>query len=77
MLEHPDITRMNKYGYLYDDSYSSERVKIGRCTACDEPIYEGDEEEVIYHEDCFFCDKNCLVDAFEEGLIPDSYEECI
>lgn len=69
MLEHPAITYYNRYGYLPDQQEEHTPEKIGRCFYCDESIYE-DDNTVVLWEGHYFCDKDCLVDAHSENLLP-------
>ncbi|MFD2658542.1 hypothetical protein [Gracilibacillus thailandensis] len=78
-MEHPAITYYNQHGYLprekhYIDEQSEQ--SIGCCSFCDDEVFE-DDEKVIKWEDHYFCDKDCLVEAFNENLVPDeAYREC-
>lgn len=79
MLEHPAITYYNRHGFLPKQQHEQEQVLIGHCSNCDESIYEdgNGNDKVIRWEDYYFCDKDCLVEAFEENLLPfNAYHEC-
>lgn len=55
-VEHPDITRMNRYGYLRDHEI------VEYCKHCNASIREG--QTAIHFHDDIFCDEECLIDAF-------------
>lgn len=57
-MEHPDITKMNRFGTLtpyYDDS---EGEVVGKCAHCGEAVRDThgryDIDGVLLHEDCLY-----------------------
>lgn len=59
LLEHPDITTVNRYGYV-------EPIHIiGHCENCNASIHDGQKEVLSFHDD-LFCDLDCLVEKFVE-----------
>lgn len=72
MLEHPDITFYNRYGYLRDNlnCTNEEKMLIGHCSICNDSVYYEDDK-VIRYDDYYFCNQSCLLEAVESGLIED------
>lgn len=58
-MEHPDITKMNRDGFLGN---ASEQDIIGNCKSCDATLREG--STVVEFYDKLFCDTDCLTEKF-------------
>lgn len=61
VIEHPDITQMNRHGYLNTIIVST---IIGECVCCSEPLYE--DQEIIEFYDDLFCDKDCMFEKIAD-----------
>lgn len=77
-MEHPDITFYNLHGYLPDQNprLHKEIEPVAQCSMCDEDIYKL-TDKVIKYGNYYFCDKVCLVEAYECNLIThEDLQEC-
>lgn len=55
-MEHPIITRINRYGDI------NQPLAISSCSSCNEKLYEG--EGIVEWEDNHYCNTDCLVEFF-------------
>lgn len=60
-IEHPDITKMNRDGFL---GTADEDNIIGKCYYCGEDIRRG--QKIVEFYDEMFCDTECVTEAFSE-----------
>lgn len=73
-LEHPAITKVNRFGYLHEEEQTSEF--IGECSYCEHEIYDDDQDSIRWN-DYLYCDKECLEESYAENLqVNGHFREC-